>query len=202
MRRLNENENPIKKVLFLGYNESQSELIRALIIKNCLVDHTDEKIDGISGYDFVVSYGYGHILKPNVIEDLGCPIFNLHISYLPYNRGAHPNFWSFFDNSPAGVTVHLIDDGVDTGPIVSQRYVNFKKEEDTFLKTYKTLVGEMESLFLDCVDSILTDKWTAKKQRGIGTHHYVRDLPSNFAGWNSNIEKEIAKLNQEGLKYE
>ena len=202
MRRVNENEKPIRKVLFLGYNESQSDLIRALIIKNCLVDHSDEIIDDISGYDFVVSYGYGHILKPNVIDKLACPIFNLHISYLPYNRGAHPNFWSFFDNTPAGVTVHLIDDGVDTGPIVCQRYVNFKKEDDTFLKTYKTLIEEMEKLFLDCVDSILADKWTAKKQRGVGTHHYVRDLPSNFAGWNSNIEKEIAKLNQEGLKYE
>ena len=133
MKRINDIERPVKKVLFLGYGESQTQLIQTLVKKNCLVDHTEEKVDAISGYDFVVSYGYRHILKPGVIEGLGCPIFNLHISYLPYNRGAHPNFWSFYENTPAGVTIHLIDNGVDTGPIVKQKYVIFKEDEDTFV---------------------------------------------------------------------
>ena len=38
----------------------------------------------------------------------------MHISYLPFNRGAHPNYWSFKDNSPKGVTIHFIDNGIDT----------------------------------------------------------------------------------------
>ena len=202
MRRLNEIENPTKKILFLGYDETQTKLIQALINKNCLVEHIEKKVDAISGYDFVVSYGYGHILKRNVIEGFGCPIFNLHISYLPYNRGAHPNFWSFYKSTPAGVTIHLIDDGVDTGPIVSQRYVNFREEDDTFVKTYAVLIKEIENLFLDCIESLLADEWVAKEQIGMGTHHYVKDLPSNFSGWNSNIEHEITRLYKEGLKYE
>jgi len=150
----------------------------------------------------VISYGYRHILKQNVIKGFKCPIFNLHISYLPYNRGAHPNFWSFYDNTPNGVTIHLIDSGVDTGPIVKQKYVNFKESDDTFVKTYAVLIESMENLFLEFLPTLLTDTWTSKKQRGIGTHHYVRELPSNFSGWDANIIDELEKLDSEGLKYE
>ncbi len=202
MKRLNECENPKKKVLFLGYDETQTEIIQALINEGCLVDHTSEKVTAFDTYDFAVSYGYRHIIKPNVIEEFGRPIFNLHISYLPYNRGAHPNFWSFYDNTPSGVTVHVIDDGIDTGPIVKQRYVKFDKEHDTFEKTYAVLIKEVETLFLECVSSLISDQWTATKQTGLGSYHSVNDLPTNFAGWQANINDEIAKLHKEGLKNE
>lgn len=202
MRRLNELKYPKKKILFLGYDETETKLIHALIHKKCLVDHTSQKVENISKYDFVVSFGYRHILKQKQIERFRCPIFNLHISYLPYNRGAHPNFWSFYENTPAGVTIHLIDKGIDTGPIISQKYVRFDKRDDTFFKTYKVLKREMELLFLSNIDTLLSNKWVTKLQKGIGSHHKIRDLPSNFSGWNSNISQEIKKLKKEGLKYE
>ncbi len=202
MRRIKNTKSPSKKVLFLGYDETQTKLINALVDRNCLVDHTKEKINSIIDYDFVVSYGYRHIIKSDLINSTESPIFNLHISYLPFNRGAHPNFWSFYENTPAGVTIHLIDEGVDTGPIVSQKYVNFKKQDDTFAKTYKILNIEIENLFIACLNSFLEGTWSSEKQKGLGTHHYVKDLPLNFSGWNANIEEEIKKLKFEGLKYE
>jgi len=202
MIRINDTTNPKKRVLFLGYNQSQTKLIDALVANNCVVDHTEDKIEAISGYDCVISYGYRHIIKQDVIDGFACPIFNLHISYLPYNRGAYPNFWSFYDNTPSGVTIHLIDSGVDTGPIVKQKYVNLNEADDTFVKAYSVLIENIESLFLEFLPSFLSDTWTAKKQRGVGTHHYVKELPSNFAGWNSNITQELARLDEEGLKYD
>ena len=148
-------------------------------------------------------YQYRHILKQHVIQGFGCPIFNLHISYLPYNRGAHPNFWSFYDNTPSGVTIHLIDSNIDTGPIVKQKYVNFEESDNTFDKHfYAALIESMEDLFLEFLPSLLTDTWTAKKQRGVRTHHNVSDLPSNFSGWNADILEELDRLDSEGLKYE
>ena len=202
MITINQVESPTKKVLFLGYDQTQTKLIDALVSNNCAVDHTQDKIDAIKGYDCVISYGYRHILKQNVIEGLECPVFNLHISYLPYNRGAHPNFWSFYDNTPSGVTIHLIDSGIDTGPIVKQKYVNFKESDDTFVKTYSVLIKSMEDLFLEFLPSLLTDTWTAKPQRGEGTIHYVKDLPTNFFGWNAKILDELERLDSEGLKYD
>ncbi len=201
MMSINQIENPKKKILFLGYNLTQT-LFDALIANKCAVDHTEDKIDAIKGYDCVISYGYKYILKKSAIEGFECPVFNLHISYLPYNRGAHPNFWSFYDNTPSGVTIHLIDSGIDTGPIVMQKYVNFKKSDDTFAKTYAVLIKNMEDLFLEFLPSLLNDTWTTKKQRGKGTLHYVKDLPSSFSGWNARIIDEVERLKSKGLKYD
>ena len=59
---------------------------------------------------------------PRVILDLprlGC--FNVHPSLLPANRGPAPLFWTFREGlQQTGVTIHLINEGMDTGDILSQ----------------------------------------------------------------------------------
>jgi len=53
------------------------------------------------------------------IPRLGC--LNVHPSLLPANRGPEPLFWTFREGSErTGVTIHLMDEGMDTGPIVAQ----------------------------------------------------------------------------------
>lgn len=202
MMSINQIDSPKKRILFLGYDQTQTKLIDALIVNNCAVDHTADKTEAIKGYDCVISYGYRHILKQGTVDGFECPVFNLHISYLPYNRGANPNFWSFYDNTPSGVTIHLIDGGIDTGPIVKQKYVKFKESDDTFVKTYSVLIKSMEDLFLEFLPSLLNDTWTAKSQRGEGTIHYEKDLPNNFSGWDAKILEELKKLDAEGLKHD
>jgi methionyl-tRNA formyltransferase len=202
---LNHIKKPVKKVLFLGYDESQTKIIAALINSKCQVYYTDAKfteakIEGNGEFDFVVSFGYRHILTKSVIDQLACPIFNLHISYLPYNRGAHPNFWSFFDNTPAGVTIHLIDEGIDTGPIVYQRYVKFTNEEETFAQTHARLVYEIEMLFEENLINLLRDEWEQVPQRGEGTVHLLQDLPEQFSGWNAKINEELKRLAALGIR--
>ena len=96
----------------------------------------------------------------------------------------------------------MIDGGVDTGPIVKQKYINFEESDDTFTKTYSILRDNIELLFLEFLPSLLNDTWIAKKQRGTGTHHNVKDLPKNFSGWNSVITEELSKLDNEGLIYD
>jgi methionyl-tRNA formyltransferase len=183
-----------KRVLFLGFNSLQTRLIDLLIKLGCNVDHTEKIIDGNGSYDFVVSFGYRYILRKNIIKKLNCPIFNLHISYLPYNRGAHPNFWAFYEKTPSGVTIHLIDEGVDTGSIIYQRYVNFDKGEITFFDTYTRLLEDIEMLFEEKVQDILNGNWVATPQSGVGTIHLAKDLPSEFLGWNSVIVDEVRRL--------
>ena len=63
MTHINQIESPKKRILFLGYGQTQTTLIDALIANKCAVDHTEDKIDAIKGYDCVISYGYRHILK-------------------------------------------------------------------------------------------------------------------------------------------
>ena len=42
---------------------------------------------------------------------------NLHLSYLPFNRGKNPNVWSIIESTPCGATIHKIDEKIDTGKI-------------------------------------------------------------------------------------
>jgi methionyl-tRNA formyltransferase len=46
------------------------------------------------------------------------------LSYLPFNRGAHPNFWSFIEKTQAGVSIHKINKGIDTGNIILRKKIN------------------------------------------------------------------------------
>jgi methionyl-tRNA formyltransferase len=70
-----------------------------------------------------ISAGYRHIIPPEVIALFPQGIVNVHTGYLPYGRGAHPNAWATANREPAGVTLHLMDHGVDTGPILVQSSV-------------------------------------------------------------------------------
>lgn len=193
---MNSVNNPSRKILILGGALPPSRLVDAFISKKCDVHYTDERIDEDIAYDLVVSFGYRHILRSNVIEGAGCPIFNLHISYLPFNRGAHPNFWSFYEGTPAGVTIHLIDEGVDTGDIVYQKAVKFDRNESSFAETYARLIEEVENLLLTNIDEVLYGTWVATPQQGRGTFHAVDDLPTGFSGWDANINDEVKRLSR------
>lgn len=60
------------------------------------------------------------IIKPPL---LGLPkrgFVNTHPSLLPHNRGKHYNFWAIVEQAPFGVTLHLVEEGVDTGAIIAQ----------------------------------------------------------------------------------
>lgn len=73
---------------------------------------------------------------------------NTHPSLLPYNKGKHYSFWAIVENAPFGVTLHVVDEGVDSGDIVAQRSI-----KSDWLDTGETLATkakkEMVSLFQD-----------------------------------------------------
>lgn len=181
-------------ILFLGYKSEETPLISKIESLEYKVHQNGQApITDLCGYDLIISYGYRHILNHDAIKSTRSPVVNMHCSYLPYNRGAHPNFWSFYDNTPSGVTIHEIDTGLDTGPIISQKYVNFLDEENTFEKTYLRLKKEIEELMLNNLESIIDNTYTALAQRGIGSYHSLSDLPETI-NWSDNIQDTINSL--------
>jgi methionyl-tRNA formyltransferase len=123
-----------------------------------------------------VSIFFGYILRKEFLDSLSAGCVNLHPAYLPYNRGAYPNVWSIVDGSPAGVTLHYIDEGVDTGNIIAQREV-----PTDLTDTGKTLYDKLEEASLD----LFKQEWPNLKSgrlapspqlRGKGTSHRVRDV--------------------------
>jgi len=184
------------RILFLGYNDKQTSLIDFLSEKGHEVSHCSAAadLDYCKKFDFVISFGYRYIIKKDVIDHFRNKIINLHIALLPFNRGSHPNFWSFWDGTPAGVTIHLVDEGIDTGDILYQKMVAFSKEEDTFAKTYARLTKEIEDLFKNNFNNILNCITIPRKQIGEGTYHRSSDLPP-IENWSINI-KDYIKMNK------
>lgn len=47
-------------------------------------------------------------------------IYNLHPSFLPWGRGYYPMFWALYDKELIGASLHVVDEGVDTGPLIER----------------------------------------------------------------------------------
>lgn len=161
-------------ILLLG--EKCSLINDTLILKGHNTFLFNDKImaENVLHYDFIISFGYRHIIKKDIIDLFPDKIINMHISYLPYNKGADPNLWSYLENSPKGVTIHKIDAGLDTGDILLQKNVQ-DNIEDTLKTSYDRLINEIVSLFNENVDNILNNKINAFKQQGKGSMHYLKD---------------------------
>jgi methionyl-tRNA formyltransferase len=96
--------------------------------------------------DIGVSAFFGHILRSEIIDIFKRGIINLHPSFLPYNRGSYPNVWSIVDGTPIGATIHYIDEGIDTGPIIDQSQIEITPE-DTGESLYSRLESACNKLF-------------------------------------------------------
>jgi methionyl-tRNA formyltransferase len=108
------------------------------------------------------------------IPPKGC--INFHLSYLPYNRGKKPNVWPIIDGSPAGVTMHYIDNDIDSGSIVAQSEVKVDIV-DTGKTLYNKLLIEFMILFKNTWPGIKTGKIQPKKQKlEEGTFHWGKDF--------------------------
>jgi methionyl-tRNA formyltransferase len=122
---------------------------------------------------FVVSHGYRYILPPAFLTAFPRSAINCHISYLPWNRGADPNLWSWLEGTPRGVTVHYMDPGVDTGDVIARRAVDFGPsfDDETLATSYRRLQAELAGLFAETWPSIRARQCTPSAQQGRGSYH-------------------------------
>ncbi|MFN3699530.1 MAG: UDP-4-amino-4,6-dideoxy-N-acetyl-beta-L-altrosamine N-acetyltransferase, partial [Dictyoglomus sp.] len=153
--------------------------------------------------DFIVSYHYQYIIPKDIISFYYPRIINLHLSFLPYNRGRQPNPWSFIENTPKGVTIHLVDEKVDTGDILLQKEVFIDEETETLKSSYLKLHREIQELFKSNWEILKLGKIQPVKQKGKGTRKYKRDFVHlepfiQEKGWDTSIRdfKERYKISQ------
>lgn len=154
---------------------------------------TNEMLDGV---DFIISYGYRYIIRKDVIDQFRNRAINLHISLLPWNRGADPNLWSFLEDTPKGVTIHLLDYGIDTGDILVQRQI-FYEPHDTLRTSYQRLSDAIEELFIEYWPDIRSGNIKAKPQPPGGSFHRLKDkeryLHLLVDGWDTPVSLLIGK---------
>ena len=63
------------------------------------------------------------IIKPPVVARFPGRLVNFHSGLLPHYRGPYSEFWAMYQHMPdlIGCSVHLIDEGIDTGPLLATR---------------------------------------------------------------------------------
>jgi len=107
------------------------------------------------GVELVVLAGYMHILTPSFLERFPERVLNVHPSLLPAFPGAHAvedQLAAGVDE--AGVTVHIVDEGVDSGPILLQERVAVQRGDT--VDTLHARIKEVEHRLLPAaVEGIL-----------------------------------------------
>ena len=84
-----------------------------------------------SGVELVVLSGYMRILTPSFVAKWKGRLLNIHPSLLPDFPGAHAHRDALAAGvKTTGCTVHLVDEGVDSGPILAQREVPILPDDD------------------------------------------------------------------------
>lgn len=77
--------------------------------------------------DVVVLAGYMRILSPAFIQPFAGRIVNIHPADTHHHQGLHAYEWAFENKLPeTKITVHLVDEGLDTGPILAQQTVDLR----------------------------------------------------------------------------
>lgn len=153
----------------------------------------DENFITKNNVEFVVSYGYRYKLSSSFLKKVNYKAINLHLSYLPFNKGAYPNLWSHIDDTISGVTIHLINDELDKGNILFQKEIIIDRNTHTFKSSYLFLTKEIERLFDLNWHYLRENKCKGWIQKGKGSYHNTKDSESIIKdlknGWETNINE-------------
>lgn len=89
-------------------------------------------LDEHGPFDVGVVVAYGRILKPAVLDQPEHGMVNVHFSLLPRWRGAAPVSRALLAGDPmTGVTIMRIDEGLDTGPILTAQAIDILDDDDS-----------------------------------------------------------------------
>lgn len=105
--------------------------------------------------DLYVTAAYGRILPPDILAIPRLGALNIHGSLLPRHRGASPVHASILAGDQAtGITIMLMDEGMDTGDILSQTAIPISEEDDagTLMDKLAQIGAEM---ILPAIEGIL-----------------------------------------------
>ena len=126
-----------------------------IIFSGTRLHDNNENIKLIPEFDFIITVYWPFLLKKDILKLPNEGTINFHPALLPHNRGWYPHVFSIIKGSPAGVTLHSIDKGIDTGKIWAQKEVEILSD-DTSDSLYFRLQKEILKLFKDVWPNICT----------------------------------------------
>tara|TARA_R100000005_G_C4997429_1_gene204144 strand:- start:329 stop:931 length:603 start_codon:yes stop_codon:yes gene_type:complete len=118
--------------------------------------------DDIEASDIIISVKYDKILSKETVEKKQC--FNFHPAPLPKYRGVGLASWFIINREKiSGVSLHKIDEGIDTGPIIEIREFLIN-ESDTAQVVFNQSEKIILEMFQDWYNNLLNGKFSLKPQ--------------------------------------
>jgi methionyl-tRNA formyltransferase len=139
--------------------------------------------------DIIASINYLFLIKKDIIQHSKKLTFNIHGSLLPKYRGRTPHVWAIINNEKeTGITAHKIDEGCDTGDILSQIVVPIDEFDtgNSILEKYKR---EYFNLVKDVIDNCENNNLEFKVQNEKIATYFGNRTPED-GGINWNWQKE------------
>lgn len=166
--------------------------------KNLKEDALIEQIKNLNP-DIGVVCSFDKKIPKELYEIPKMGIINCHPSFLPYYRGGNPYFHVIKNNEMfTGITLHMIDEGFDTGEIIYREKVKVEPDE-----TMGTLFNRLNYKIADALISILKDIEEGIEIKKIPQPHGEFPAAPSFSGeikidWNNsaeNIQRYIRACN-------
>ncbi|WP_034604185.1 methionyl-tRNA formyltransferase [Halodesulfovibrio aestuarii] len=142
--------------------------------------------------DLFVSMSFNQILKKEIIKYPSAGFINCHAGALPFYRGRNPLNWVLINGEEEfGITVHYVDEGIDTGDIIEQRLYPISVF-DTYGTLLERAISECGNVLHLAIRKITTDNVEVKKQNSIhpvGTYFGRRTIGDEFIDFNWNAKR-------------
>ena len=153
--------------------------------------NSDEFYEKVKKYncDIFVSLSFNQIFRKRIFNLPRLKTINCHAGKLPFYRGRNVLNWCLInDEKEFGITVHMIDEGIDTGDIILQRVYKISEKDD-----YKSILNkahvECGIILYDAIKKIINNDYTLIKQDSIdpiGFYCGGRGEGDELIDWNQN----------------
>jgi hypothetical protein len=108
--------------------------------------------------DIVIVNGT-RILSKKILESTDAVFINMHTGITPKYRGVHGGYWALAKNDPSncGVTVHLVDKGIDTGAVLYQETISVTQKDNFVTYPYLQFAKGIPLVLRSVEDNIRND---------------------------------------------
>ena len=161
----------INKIRILG-PKGRNESIRKKLCEQgfeVIVSPDPYDSDSIDDFapDLILSSGYDRLLGPKTVQKYSQRIVNLHAAYLPWARGIGTTLFATMLRYPYGVSVHFINEGLDTGNLIARKLIR-TEHDDTLRTLYFKLLSATEELFFENFPKIVAGQTNGVPQEELG----------------------------------
>lgn len=129
--------------------------------------------DAYKNAKIFISLEFDKIIRPEKFKTQN--IYNIHFSLLPKYKGMYTSIWPIINGENySGVTLHKIDEGIDTGDIID-RYKFKISRNDRSQDLYKKYINASSHLFKKHFSGIASGTLNSKKQSSIKSTYYSKE---------------------------